>query len=431
MTRRPSLFSSLLRGLALAAVLYPSLSRMSRADGPPSASTQVRTADPAVTMIQALQANPLTGPYRFTVRPGGSQYVLSGRVGSKLAHDAAIRTMIALGYPVRDDLTIDTREAYRAAAQAVPSSFSTPYVYPPPIMGRLDDPFYGFEPPLVSYPPFALSVAAREPINLNALANADPSNGMAPGTIQMDIGPRGVATLRGRVPTAADRVGVGEKAATVAGVTQVVNLIDVMGPAPTVGVGDRDVPPPPPTPARLPLPRPPAAARPDAPPDRPAPERAPVAADGDPLARRVAAVIARRPALTNVAQIRTASRDGVVTLTGQAPSAYEAMIAFRAAQQTPGVRDVIDKLEYPLPDTDQPNPLRTKGRAEDAEPYLLSQVRRQVGDLAHVDQLRLRGDSLDVSGTVSQAADLPRVEATLRSIPLLRGFRLETHFVAD
>ena len=257
MTRRQSLISPPLWGLALAAVLSPSRPHEARADGPPRASTQVLAADPAATMIQALQTNPLTGPYRFAVRPGGSQYVLSGRVGSKLAHDAAIRTMIALGYPVRDDLTIDTREAYRTASQAVPSSFLTPYVYPPPIMGRLDDPFYGFEPPLVTYPPFARTVAAREPINLNALADADPANGMAPGTILMDIDPRGVATLRGKVPTAADRVGVGEKALTVAGVTQVVNLIDVMGPAPTVG--DRDVPPPPPTPARVPIPRPPAA----------------------------------------------------------------------------------------------------------------------------------------------------------------------------
>ncbi len=107
------------------------------------------------------------------------------------------------------------------------------------------------------------------------------------------------------------------------------------------------------------------------------------------------------------------------------------MIAFRAAQQTPGVRDVIDKLEYPLPDIDQVNPLAAKGRPEDVEPYLLSQVRRQCGDLAHVDQLHLRGNTVDIIGTVSSADDLPRVEAALRSIPLLRGFRLEPQFQVD
>lgn len=399
------------------------------ADGLTAATPRATAPDPASTIIQALLANPLTGPYRFTVRTDGSQYVLAGRVGSKLVHDAAIRTIIALGYPVRDDLTIDTREAFRAGMQTGPSYASTPYLYPPPLFGRLDNPFYGFEPPLVSYPPFAGVVAAREPIKLGALATGDQAQGMPPDTVQMDLDPLGVATLRGRVPTLADRVAIGQKVAKVPGITQVVNLLDISGPTPSPT--DRDVPPPPPTPARLPIPRPPAAARPDGPADGPRVEHAAVEADRDPLARRVVAVIARRPALTDVAKVRASSRDGVVTLTGQAPSAYEAMLAFRAAQQTPGVRDVIDKIEYPLPDVDRPNPLRTKGRPEDAEPYLLSQIRRQIGDLAHVDQVRLRGDTLEVSGTVSQADDTPRVEATLRSIPLLRGFRLEARFVAD
>ena len=35
---------------------------------------------------------------------------------------------------------------------------SAPYfVYPPPLFGRVDDPFFGFEPPLVSFPPWATS----------------------------------------------------------------------------------------------------------------------------------------------------------------------------------------------------------------------------------------------------------------------------------
>jgi hypothetical protein len=152
--------------------------------------------------------------------------------------------------------------------------------------------------------------------------------------------------------------------------------------------------------------------------------------DGDPLTRRVADAITRRPVLAS-SRIKVTAHDGAITLTGHAPTSYEAMLAFRAAQQTPGVREVIDKLEFPLPDTDEKSPLRTKGRPEDVEPYLLSQVRRQVGDFAHIDAVHLRGDTLEVRGTVARLADTPRVEATLRSIPLLRGIRLEPSFVTE
>lgn len=403
-----------------------------RADGPATPTAQATTVDPAAAIIQALQVNPATAPYRFAVRPVGRQFSLSGRVGTKSAHDDAIRTVIALGYPVRDDLTIDTAEAYRVAALAGPRMRPPVYVYPPPILGRLDDPFYGFEPPLVTYPPFARAVAAREPINLAALAPAAAGDAIPPDAIQMTLDERGVATLRGRVPTLADRVAVGQKVARVPGIAEVVNLLEVGGPAPAaVATRDGETPPPPPSPAR------PAASRAPAPPqpgiDANAPraaDRAPLAVDGDPLARRVADGIGRRPALA-AAAIKVAAREGVVTLSGSTPSAYEAMLAFRAAQQTPGVREVVDRIEFPLPDVDRPNPLRTRGRPEDVEPYLLAQVRRQLGDVAHVEQVRLRGDSLEIQGTIARADDAARVAATLRSIPLLRGFRLEPNFVAD
>jgi hypothetical protein len=113
------------------------------------------------------------------------------------------------------------------------------------------------------------------------------------------------------------------------------------------------------------------------------------------------------------------------------PTAYEAMLAFRAAEQTPGVREVNDRLTFDLPDVDRPNPLRQKGRPEDLEPYLMAHVRRQVGDLAHVDRVEVRGDTVEVRGTVVRADDAARVEAALRSIPLLRGFRLEPNFQAQ
>ena len=55
-------------------------------------------------------------------------------------------------------------------------------------------------------------------------------------------------------------------------------------------------------------------------------------------------------------------------LTGQVPSAYEAMIAYRAAQQTPGVREVVDRLEFVVPDEDHPNPLVQKGGPKTSSP---------------------------------------------------------------
>jgi hypothetical protein len=144
----------------------------------------------------------------------------------------------------------------------------------------------------------------------------------------------------------------------------------------------------------------------------------------------VADAFSKRPALADLS-IKVTSRDNVVTLSGRVPSSYEAMLAFRAAERTPGVREAIDHLEFPLPEAEGANPLRAKGRPEDVEPYLLAHVRRQLGDLAHVDQLRVQGDTLELRCTVARDDDIPRVEAALRSIPLLRGFRLNPTFLAE
>jgi hypothetical protein len=107
------------------------------------------------------------------------------------------------------------------------------------------------------------------------------------------------------------------------------------------------------------------------------------------------------------------------------------MLAYRAAQQTPGVNEVIDRLEYAPPVDGEPNPLLEKGRPVDVEPFLLSHIRRQVGDLAHIDRVSLRGDSLEIHGTLLESAERPRLDAILRSIPLLRGFRVEPTFFAQ
>ena len=125
------------------------------------------------------------------------------------------------------------------------------------------------------------------------------------------------------------------------------------------------------------------------------------------------------------------SADGTVTLTGRVPSAFEAMIVYRAAEQTPGVKDVIDRLEFAIPDEDHPNPLLEKARPEDLEPFLAAQIRRHVGDLAHIDRIEAHGHALVIRGTLAEGQDRERLLAILRSIPVLRGFRLETELSTE
>ena len=74
--------------------------------------------------------------------------MLAGRVGTKQVHDAAVRLASTSGVPFRDDLVIDTAAAHLAAMGAAmaprgggsslsPSvASSSPYIYPPPLMGR-------------------------------------------------------------------------------------------------------------------------------------------------------------------------------------------------------------------------------------------------------------------------------------------------------
>lgn len=185
--------------------------------------------------------------------------------------------------------------------------------------------------------------------------------------------------------------------------------------------GDRQ-PPEPPAPGVVPPA--PAAAR-----NQPAPT-AVAALDGQRLTRRVIDALRRRPTLAaQPIQVRT-SGDSIL-LSGKVPSAYEAMLAFRTAQQTPGVRDVVDRLEFAIPDEDHPNPLVHKGRPQDIEPYLTAQMTRHLGELAHVDSVHARGDHLEIRGTVLEAADKDRILAILRSIPVLHGFELDTTLTTD
>ena len=129
--------------------------------GPGQAATVER---PEVIVQNALRANPLTAPYPIAATWRNGVVVLSGRVGTKVIHDAAVQLAIAVGFPFRDDLVIDTAETFRVAMSSTPSMTGyaalTPnlsasyYVYPQPLFGRLDDPFFGMVPPLVSFPPW-------------------------------------------------------------------------------------------------------------------------------------------------------------------------------------------------------------------------------------------------------------------------------------
>ena len=117
-------------------------------------------------MAIALRSNPITAGYPITTAWQKGSVVLAGRVGTKAVHDAAVRTAIDLGVPFRDNLVIDTALVHLAAQGGLAAATtnpavlqstltsSSPYVYPPPLMGRVDDPFFGFVPPLVSFPPW-------------------------------------------------------------------------------------------------------------------------------------------------------------------------------------------------------------------------------------------------------------------------------------
>ncbi len=452
-----------LTGAALFGMVVPTLAETPAA--PPAPANAPRTVvtlppRPELIVLQWLRADPVLAPYGLSTAFRDGKVVVIGVVGTKQIHDMAIRLAIASGYPVRDDLVIDTSAVHRVASivagagnmgvgpAGVPALGAMaglpPYVYPPPLFGRIDDPFFGFEPPLLTYPPWFRAVSARgggadapaanaaqmpaaapatDPAATNPAGAASDPIMLAP-TIEMTLDARGVAVLRGTVATLDDRVAIGQQIAQTQGVSEVVNLLNVD----PRGVVVSDTPPPAPQPGVNPKAKPPA---PPVEAERLAPRQGiAVDAEGSDLSQRLAQALARRPALVNL-PIRIAVQEGVASLSGNVPTVYEAMLAFRAVQQTPGVRELYDRLEFAVPDEDHKNPLIEKGRPEDIEPYLLSQIRRHIGDLAHVDQLRLRGDTVEIRGTLRNPEDKPRLEATLRSIPVLRGFRLEPVFQSE
>src|SRR5271157_4327042 len=91
--------------------------------------------------------------------------------------------------------------------------------------------------------------------------------------------------------------------------------------------------------------------------------------DTEPLTRRVVETLKKRPWLDRL-RLALESHGDSVTMTGRVPSCYEAMLVHRAVEQTPGVRKVVDRLDFEPPDETHPNPLVEKGQPEDLEPFI-------------------------------------------------------------
>ena len=147
------------------------------------------------------------------------------------------------------------------------------------------------------------------------------------------------------------------------------------------------------------------------------------------LEARVSRAIRAIPSLAE-SGLRLTVRQGEVTLQGQVPSVVEAMLAYRAAQKIPGVRSIVDRLEFPVPSERENNPLVTHPAPREVLAYLDAQIRRQLGDSAYLDHLEREGRQLRLAVVAAQGAQRQRAEAVLRSMPLLRGFEVETTFLA-
>jgi BON domain len=151
-------------------------------------------------------------------------------------------------------------------------------------------------------------------------------------------------------------------------------------------------------------------------------------ADAQPVTRRVVDRLNMKPTLAR-SPIVLESHGKSVTLSGQVPSCYEAMLAHRAVQQTPGVEEVIDRLKFQLPDESHANPLVGAHQLDDLEPYLTYHIRRHVGALAHIDRVLVNANTVQICGTLLDANDNNRVEAIIRSVPILRDFSLRPMFI--
>ncbi len=167
MKRRLSGFASLTALLMLAAAnaVYGQASSQITGTG----QTTSTDARPEQIVLSLIRSHPVTAPYPIATTWQNGKVVLYGAVGTRQVHDVAVRLAIETGFPFRDDLVIDTGTAHMVAqAQSGMGAAASsggypgvqmngsayPYVYPEPLLGYLDDPFFGMVPPIISYPPW-------------------------------------------------------------------------------------------------------------------------------------------------------------------------------------------------------------------------------------------------------------------------------------
>ncbi len=449
--------------------------------GQTASSQPAAQADPRseaeIALLRALASHPVTAPYPFQTGRRGDKVVLSGVVGTKYIHDVAIRVSIDAGIPIYDNLVINTAAVTRPipatapVARApvpgmapvgvpgtrVPISGVPPYVYPQPLFGYYDDPFYGFEPPVISYPPWWPALSARRLTETAAaVVAATPSPTpdqpaanqplLEDGSVEMTIDPLGFAKLRGVVPDQRTKLAIGQRASRLPGVKGVINDLEIADPG--LPVDNTQAPPPPPTPYRptsddvpqQPIPPPPQLEPPTVNafneeataaqvPNEVAGVPPPIGVDDLTLEAGVSSALSRSPDLADL-PIVTSIGNGVVTIRGHAPSAFEAMLAFRAVQSVPGVRRIVDQIDFPVPSPEDINPLLERGRSEYVEAYLAWHLAENLGEQVHIESVVLRDELLVLRGSISAESDRRRVMAILHSMPLLRGFQIEVHLVA-
>lgn len=397
----------------------------------PSPAPASSPASAADSLLRALAADPITAPYVFTTRMDRGRVVLSGRVGTKAVYDRAVRIAIATGIPFTDRLVIDTAELARAVpGRTTPLPAAPPYVYPQPLMGYLDEPFYGFEPPLVSLPPW-WPPRANGSTMPPAAGPPPPPTPLVTGTgqrsVELSIDPLGYGVLRGRVATQVEKDELAARAARLEGVQGIINKLEVEGEGEgqdqdqdQAAAGDPAAVPPPPKPMLEDQPPPPPQPY---DPARDRPGDAP-AAPGASLEQRVNAAVQAVAGNGGGDGIRATAAGTTVTLSGKAPDALAALRAFRAAQQAPGVESVVDRIEFPVPVGGARNPLLDAAPG-DLQAYLLYHLSRQLGASAPIEAVEVQGRTVRIRVRVDRPELRGRAEAVLRSSPLLRGFQLD------
>jgi hypothetical protein len=255
----------------------------------------------------------------------------------------------------------------------------------------------------------------------------------------MSLDSLGYARLRGKVPSEQARAGIVAKVSQMEGVVGVIDRLEVdptVG-GPEEGVSPENVPPPP-APGMIDEEAPAANGPGLKPPPRPVPfdpRVAPAAAlavpigAGTTLLERVRQGLAAEPALAGTG-VQARVVGDVVTLSGAVPTAYEAMRAYQVTRSTPGVGQVDDELQFTPPQAGRANPLIERGRPDEVAGYLAAQVARQLGG-AVVPRVEVDGTRVRIAGQVLSATERSRVEAVLRSMPLLRGFDTEVDLVVQ